>query len=397
MVAFVKAADGLTIGFIEANFARDIDAIVLALQEHPSCDAIQFDVLTFADPSLRFLGNAIQEALSTLAPETDKKRVIVIRGLEQSISMLGDWPPMLQDLNFIRDDLVASLPYPLLLCLPDYAITRLAHYAPDFWAWKSGVFRFKTSEFTRQYAPSETLGSQHILGELELTEKRKRIGDIQCKAVALHGMAMIYESQGNLEQALSSYIESLELKEKIGDTQGKAATLHEMGALYFEQNEIDKALSLYKESLNLKEQIGDIQGQAATLRQMAMLYGSQGEIEQALSFYEEVQAIDERIGNIHGQSATLHQMATLYASQGEDEKALSLYEESLSLKTWDGDVPGKAATLAMMAPLLASLRGDFDTALAYLQESLQILRKLKSSDVATVEGILDQVYTMAET
>ena len=145
LVAFLQVAEGLTIGIVEANTPQDIEASLLALQKHPNCQTMQFEVLNFSDPNLRFLRNAILEALPPIDPQINKKRVVVVRGLEQSIGVMGDYPPMLQDLNFIRDDLVTSLPYPLLLCLPDYAITRLARYAPDFWVWKSGVFRFNSS------------------------------------------------------------------------------------------------------------------------------------------------------------------------------------------------------------------------------------------------------------
>jgi hypothetical protein len=113
LVSFVNASQGLTIGFIESNFKTDTDAVIEALQQDPTCQDIQFEVLNFPDPQLRFLRDLIVQALHNIQISSGKKLVLIIRGLEQSIGMTGDYPPMLQDLNFVRDDFVKSIPHPL--------------------------------------------------------------------------------------------------------------------------------------------------------------------------------------------------------------------------------------------------------------------------------------------
>lgn len=146
LVTFVDfAAERLTIAFVEVNFAGDRDILIETLKQHSRCQDIQFAVLHFPDPNLRFLRNAILDALSQIQPEPDKKLVLVVTGLEHSIGMVGDYPPVLQDLNYIRDAFTHSVPHPILVCLPDYALTRLANYAPDFWAWRIAVFRFQST------------------------------------------------------------------------------------------------------------------------------------------------------------------------------------------------------------------------------------------------------------
>ncbi len=42
----------------------------------------------------------------------------------------------------VKAQAATDVPHPILFFLPDYALTRLAKYAPDFWAWRRGVFRF---------------------------------------------------------------------------------------------------------------------------------------------------------------------------------------------------------------------------------------------------------------
>ncbi len=37
----------------------------------------------------------------------------------------------------------------MILFLPEYALTRLAKFAPDFWAWGRKVFYFKIVKYTK--------------------------------------------------------------------------------------------------------------------------------------------------------------------------------------------------------------------------------------------------------
>ncbi|MBE9186550.1 tetratricopeptide repeat protein [Microcoleus sp. LEGE 07076] len=84
----------------------------------------------------------------------------------------------------------------------------------------------------------------------------------------------------------------------------------------------------------------------------------------------------------------------IHANQEEVEKAIAFYQQSLELKEKIGDVQGKAATFAMLGQLLAA-QGDFDQALNYLQQSLQILQHLRSPDAEIVKRIISRIQQMA--
>lgn len=175
LLTFIDFADEkLTIGFVEINFAKDRDALIEILQNHPQCQEIQFKILNLSK-ELRFLRDAIVEELAEIKIEDNKKLVVILIGLEKSIGMSGKYPPVLQDLNFVRDAFTTSVPHPILLFLPNYALTRLAKFAPDFWAWRVGVFHFQTDEITKDYAFDQTLNSDKIRGSLKLAERQDRI------------------------------------------------------------------------------------------------------------------------------------------------------------------------------------------------------------------------------
>ncbi|MEG3934410.1 tetratricopeptide repeat protein [Microcoleus sp. T3_B1] len=442
--------DAFDLGFIDCNFARDRDAIIQALISHPDCQEMQFEVWDFPDPEMRFLMDEILKVLPTVKVQPDKKLIFIVRGLENAIGMTGEYPPMLVDFNWVRDAYPVKVPHPMIFCLPDYAITRVANYAPDFWAWNSGTFVFKTPVNTRDDAISQTLDASKRISNCELPEKQERIdllkrllieytpsngreetpGDlktrirvlnelgvayrsrseyktakyyleqaldlakddeefISLKANTLHQLAGIYANQGEVAKAIAFSEQSLELKEKIGDVQGKAATLDCLAGIYANQGEVAKAIAFYEQSLELEEKIGDIRGKAATLHNLAIIYANQGEVAKAIAFYEESLELTGKIGDVQGKAATLHNLAIIYATQGEVAKAIALYEASLELEEKIGDVQGKAATLHCLAIIYANL-GEVEQAIAFSEQSLELQEK-----IGNVQGKAATLHNLA--
>jgi tetratricopeptide (TPR) repeat protein len=436
LLTFLDFADQkLTLSFIEINFEPDKRLLLEILQNHPDCQNIEFLILEFADPELRFLQDELITQLKAFIPDPQKKLVVMLLGLEHSIGMTGSYPPVLQDLNFIRDSLLKTVPHPLLLVLPDYSLTRVAKYAPDFWAWRYMVFRFKTTAQVKEQAIDQTLQNSRILENYTLPEKRDRIDLLErllmeycpsgqalteenripyiqvlrdlgicyrshCvwdkakellqqallltenqeklenwQASILYNLAWIYSDQGEKETAIALYQQSLELIEKIGDMQGKAATLRCLATIYSNEGEIDQAIALYKQSLEIEEKIGGVQGKAATLYCFARIYANEGEIDQAISLFQQSLEFNEKTGNVHGKAATLHQLAIIYADQEEIDQAIALFQQSLDLTEKIGDVQKKAVTLNCLAIIYAN-QGEIDQAIALFQQSLEITEKI---------------------
>ncbi|WP_445248157.1 tetratricopeptide repeat protein [Microcoleus sp. OTE_8_concoct_300] len=427
------------LGFIESNFAKDRDAIIQALISHPDCQEMQFEVWDFPEPDLRCLIDEILKVLPTVKVQPHKKLILIVRGLEHSIGITGEDPPILVDFNGVRDAYPIKVPHPMLFCLPHYAITRIANFAPDLWAKNSGTFVFKTPANTRDDAVSQTLDASKGITNCEVPEKQERIdllkrflmeytpshgrkqteGNLKnririlnelgiahrsrseypaakyyleqaldlakddeelryLKANTLHELGISYANQGEVATAIALYEQSLEIKEKIGDVQGKAATLHQLAGIYAKQEEVATAIAFYQESLELQEKIGDVLGKAATLPQLAIIYANQGEVAKAIALYEKSLELQEQIGNVQGKAATLHQLAGIYANQGEVAKAIAFYEESLELKENIGNLQGKAATLHCLAIIYAT-QGEVAKAIAFYQQSLELKEQIGDS------------------
>ena len=376
---------------------------------------MQFEVWDFPEPDLRFLMDEILKVLPTVKVQPHKKLILIVRGLEHSIGITGGEPPILVDFNGVRDAYPVKVPHPMIFCLPDYAITRVANYAPDFWAWNSGTFVFKTPVNTRDDAISQTLDASKGISNCELPEKQERIdllkrllieytpsngreeteGDLKTRIRVLNDLGIAYRSRSEYKTAKYHLEKALDLAkddEVLGDV--KANALHELAIVERNLGEIEKAITLEQQAMEIFERIGDIKMKAATLHQLAIIYADRGEVEQAIAFYQQSLELKEKIGNVQGKAATLHQLAGIYANLGEVEQAIAFYQQSLELEEKIGNVQGKAATFAMLGQLLAA-QGDFDQALNYLQQSLEILQHLRSPDAETVREIIAMVQQMA--
>jgi tetratricopeptide (TPR) repeat protein len=408
--------DAFDLGFIQSNFAKDRDAIIQALINHPDCQEMQFEIWDFPDPDMRFLMDEILKILPKVKVQPDKKLVFMVRGVENAIGMTGEYPPMLVDFNWVRDAYPVMVRHLMLFCLPDYAITRVANFAPDLWAWNSGTFVFKTPVNTRDDAISQTLDASKGITNCEIPEKQERIDllkrllieytpsngreetqdDLKTRIRVLNELGVAYRSRSEYSTAKYYLEQALDLAKDYEYLKYlKANTLHQLGWIQDDWGNLKEAIAFYQESLELQEKIGNLQGKAASLRQLAGIYAERGEIDRGITLYQESLELHEKIGDVQGKAATLHCLAIIYANQGDVEKAIAFYQESLELKEKIGDVQGKAATFAMLGQLLADEKGDFEKALNYLQQSLEILQYLRSPDAKTVKRIIAEVQQMA--
>ena len=96
---------------------------------------------------------------------------------------------------------------------------------------------------------------------------------------------------------------------------------------------------------------------------------------------------------MQGKAATLHQLAILYANQGEIDQAIALFHEALEIWNRIGNAQYKANTLSWLGGLANDVQGNSEQALIYLQESFEILQRLRSPYAAQVEAIINRIQT----
>ncbi len=396
LLTFVDFAETFTLGLVEVNFPPDAELLIEALKTSPECRDIQFVILNLSEPNLRFIRDEIIKLLPSIEREPDKKLVLIVRGLEQSIGVFGEYPPVLQDLNFVRDAYKRTVPHPILFILPDYAITRLAKFAPDFWAWKSGIFRFHTTQATKDYAIAQTANAENDRGMIQLAtpEEQERIdllhrllmdykptghqatGDNlrQCSNI-LHQLGVAYLNQKNPEKAKDYLAEAVKLLNGE-ESAFHAEVLNSLGEAYDQQREFDKAIDCYQKSLRISQKLENRRGETDSLFYLGNAYLEMRQFQQARDFYQQCLEIEQQIGDRYSCASTYHQLGWVAQEMREYEQARAYYQQALDIYLEFGDRYSCAKTYHGLG-LLAEAQEDYAEARANLQKALEIYVEFK--------------------
>ena len=412
LLTFVDFSDEkLNIGFVEVNFAKDRDILIKELTEHQDCQNIQFEVLHFLDPGLRFLRDELVAALKNIEVSPNKKLVLLITGLEQSIGVLEEYPDVLTNLNFVRDDLRHSVNYPLILFLPQYALTRLAKYAPDFWAWRRKVFSFKTITSTLDATVERTVSLYQNSQGLALPDKQERIDlllgllseynsfDLQ---ESRHNLPVIiniynqlsttYYSIGKYQQSIKFAQQSLQIARTIGDRSGEASSLGNLGNIYYALGEYQQTIDYHQQALEIFQQIGNRNEEANSLNNLGNLYSSLGEYQQAIDYYQKSLVIKQQIGNRNGESNSLNNLSNVYYLLGEYQRTIDYLQQSLEIFQQIGNRNGEASSLVNLGNVYYSI-GEYQQSINFSQQSLEIFQQIGNRNgEANSLGNLGSVY-----
>ena len=231
-----------------------------------------------------------------------------VYGLEASLRSDTPHPPLLAHLNLARER-YRELGCPLVLWLPDYALTRLAREAPDFWSWRSGVFEFApqadmAESALRQMAYEPGL----VTSSLNAAVKRERL--------AL------------LEQLLADY-RLLGAEPQERDAQ--ADILAKMGSLRQDLGDYAEARRLYQESLDIAQQLDNRAGVAKTLFQLGRLLETDGKLDEALALYRESMQIDVELNNQPDLAIDYETIGRVLIAQGQNAEGMDFFGQSVAL------------------------------------------------------------------
>ncbi|WP_190303634.1 tetratricopeptide repeat protein [Pseudanabaena sp. UWO311] len=347
LLAFIQMSRGLKIGFIEVNFPPDIDKVITAIAEHPKCASIQFAVLRFDDRDMRFLLEGIKAELLKISIEPDKKLVLILQGLEKAIAYSGDNPPILTNLNYARDSFPIAVPHPLLFALPDYAVTRFAKFAPDFWAWTSSTFKFQTLPETRErltaevskffhhpdrYLPKPEQGERIDLLERLLQEYPEDTeANSRTRLELLNQLGQAHQSIREFDKAKFYFQQAINLTEEIGFKRSQAEALFNLGTIYFNTREFDNAKQIFNQSLSIIEELNDKRKEASIYHCLGMIDQELRRYAEAKQNYQQALKLKIQFGDLYSQGITYHQLGWIAQDLKEYAKARANYQQALNI------------------------------------------------------------------
>lgn len=437
----IRRSDGFTLGFVKCN--------------HPAQQQEKRKELLVRLYGLRVLEITLDKPIISLLDELNAHwdtnsppNAVCVYSLEKSINEKREASPVLGRLNNDRDLLRRAIPVPLLIWLPDFALDFVARGAPDFWAWRSGVYEFasenmlwqqesltalrpdvltidalnvgdKNNELVRledllrtaQALPRQSKREKFLVANLlsqmgliyhglsdwdRATEKYEQslkiAEEIKRKhgiASNLHNLGIVQHDQGHLEEAARLYQQSLKIEEELGDKNGIASSLHSLGLIQHDKKNLEEAIHLYLDSLIIKIELNDSRGVAATYHQLGQAKLDQGELEESERLFQQSLKISEALDDKSGIAHTLHGLGSYHLHHGDLEEATRLYQQSIKIKEELGDKRSLASSLSNLG-LIYQVQKQFQPALQNYTSAWLMLCGLHSpKSSGALKGILE--------
>lgn len=396
-------SEGFTLAFARVNMPAQRAQLVREIRRRLEPRGFIFLEIDFREPVRdllwelelhlkRFYGLKQKAEPRELAvAEAGPRMAIFVYGLENSISSSAIYHPLLAVMNYKRENFREQIPGPLVLWAPEYVLQAVIEGAPDFWAWRSGVFEFaaQQADVEKSLAAAPEYGYVE-LSRMSIEEKRNRIqllasllaeyesqenadrpeiAAIRADLLLRLGMLCFY--LGELSMALEYLEKSLVIQREIGDRGGEGAVLTSISDIYRIYGDRDKALKYLEKILEICLEIGDRVGEGTTLNNLSQIYYTGGDYNKALESGKKSLAIQREIGDLTGEARTLSNLATTIYAGGDYVKALEYLERSLAIQREIGDRAGEGATLNNISQIYDA-RGDYDKALEYLERGLTI-------------------------
>jgi tetratricopeptide (TPR) repeat protein len=388
--------------------------------------------------------------------ETEIRSVVFIFGAEEAIAADVDTRRLFFDcLNWQRDKLREILECPLVIWLPEFALRILALEAPDFWAWRSGVYYLEPEPVgilrdTQELLKAGTSGYdvltysfQEKIRRLQqfkaLLEDYERLpfekesesellgirfnllhdaGDVSfslanykdAKQYLLQGLKIAERLKDN-ERFFSSFLglsvvslyqedyttaeeyakKALKIMQDLGDKSTIAFIFGVLGSYASIQNDYSKAEDFFKKELRIGKELGNNELIASALEHLGMLAKKQGKYTESKSFLEESLKINEEIGDKMKIAINLIELSDLAKTQGNFNEAVRRIEKAHSISTEIKNCLITAIVLEKQGSL-ARDQGDYQHARRYYEESLEIYKQLGAKfNIADVYGDLGSI------
>jgi|694.fasta_scaffold01743_36 tetratricopeptide (TPR) repeat protein len=404
-----------------------------------SCYRVQLDQ---QEPSLRAALAALVEQNAGL---DQAQMVVTVMGISELIDIrlkeTEEKSPLERFFGYLQwtREGLRAFPFPIILWVTPAILKRMSLAAPDFWSWRTGVFRFVATEMVEVAAldlqPAFENREVETNQTLPIAELEKQISQIQEQDI-ITALATLYDRLGqayseqirsgnsknlqvDIDQAVASfqqatelqrelnfksdlgntlirigrlydnlsqyqqaekfYQQALEITREIGDHQQEATAINGLGNVYQALGEYQRAITFYQQSLDFRREIEDKRGEVSCLGNLGLVYQALGEYQKALTFLQQSLDIVKEIGDKPGEANSLNNLGIVYHSLGEYQKAITFYQQSLDMAREIGYKRGEASSLSNLGNAYQSL-GEYQRAITFLQQSLDISREIGDKD-----------------
>jgi len=235
------------------------------------------------------------------------------------------------------------------------------------------------------------------IGELDQSENAYRFilklasNDLHGQAVAYGNLGVVYQTRGELDQAIDYHCKALAIHEVLGSKEGMANQYGNLGVVYQIRGELDQAIDYNRKALALDEELGSKEGMAVNYGNLGNIYQIRGKLDQAIGFYHKALVLFEALDSKQGIADQYGNLGLVYQTSGELDQAIDYYLKSLAINKALGKKEGIAINYANLGNVYKT-RGKLDRAIDYWKKSLALFIEIgMRREMAQVQSLLDSV------
>lgn len=301
------------------------------------------------------------------------------------------FPMFLGYVNLNREKLTSS-GHALVFCIREEGLRRIAEEAPDFWAWRSRVFDFRTSDVP---ALGSTGPHDNVIGSYTVPEIEEQLSFLAGSApddlvsqLALGRRQLALKRYSEADQALQ---QAADHAANARDGRGSAEALLLLGNSAFDQGQSEKAEAQYKQSLAIAEKIGANNLRISATRQLSLVQQQRGDYEAAYATASHLVQIAERLKDPSALASAYDQLGNILFARNDLRAAERAYLQAIEYEERLQHTSDLAFTLVRLGQVYEQMG-----ALPKVHETLSRASKLSqtygSSEIeAQIQAILQRV------
>jgi CHAT domain-containing protein/Tfp pilus assembly protein PilF len=227
----------------------------------------------------------------------------------------------------------------------------------------------------------------------EALEKAQALGDNNIIAFCKYRLAGTATRKMNYASAEQLYRESLTMYKELNDVSMQISLLYAISWMHSNRGEFDKAIELIDRGILMAEENGDRNNEAYGYNSKADIFlRVKGEFDKALEIQEKSVDIFQEVDNSWGIAQAYIGMGNINNLAGENVEAIYYYKKADSLYRQLGNEYSRATPVNNMGTIYFA-QADYERALEYFHEALNILDKLqiKDSFVTLIAGNIGEV------
>jgi CHAT domain-containing protein len=209
-------------------------------------------------------------------------------------------------------------------------------------------------------------------------------GNLQGEGNILNNLGIAYRGLGQYATAIAHYEQALTIQANLQNLQGQGQILGNLGNAYALIGRYALAENYQRQSLEISQTLNSSRREAISLANLGSIYLDQGRYEDAIEHYELAQDILERLDDQATVAVILNNLASIFHIQAQDyDQAIAYYQDSLDLAILVGDRQLEAESLSGLGFVYESL-GEYSRALQYYDQSLVIFNDIQAKESAAL-------------